>query len=223
MSTTHDYIPNNDRAFLTWLFFMLAYVEGPGTTPRFGVPAADIAALKALGVIFEGKLDIAENAVTRTKAAVKDKTEARAVTEKAAREFVNEHLAFNRSVTPADRENMQITVRKTTRDDAPVADVAPIITARDDGARRVRFDFGESHTSRAKPAGQHSVRIAWLIREEAPATYEELINSKADTHTPLILTFDVPEAGKRLWFAARWVNTVEIEGPWTEIQSVIIP
>ncbi|MDR1680340.1 MAG: hypothetical protein LBS12_00950 [Prevotellaceae bacterium] len=216
-----DYIPGPDALFDVWQGNFKTHAKAGAT--RFGIPAAVIEELEVKQTRWETAFAIANDLATRTQAAVKEKQEARDDYEAELRRFIKAYLAYNPAVKNPDRENMGLHIHKTTRTDSPVAPYAPVINAKADGTRRVRFDFGESLTSKAKPAGQHSVRIAWIIREEAPTSYDELLHTKERTRTPLILTFDVPKAGKRLWFAARWVNNVEKEGPWTEIQSVVIP
>jgi uncharacterized protein (TIGR02145 family) len=96
-----------------------------GGLSRFNIPDADFNDLSAKAADFEQKLNTAEEPDTRTKAAVLAKTESRAVAEKTAREFVNEYLAYNKLVSDADRENMQIPVHKGRHTPAPVADNAP--------------------------------------------------------------------------------------------------
>jgi hypothetical protein len=217
-----DFIPKNDRSFLTWLLNLLKYIAAGGLS-RFNIPDADFNDLSAKAADFEQKLNTAEEPDTRTKAAVLAKTESRAVAEKTAREFVNEHLAYNKLVSDADRENMQIPVHKGGHTPAPVADKAPYVAATDHGPRQVRFEFGESAVSKAKPAGQHGAEIASVIAEAKPDEMDDLTRSSFDTHTPLVLTFKESERGKRLWYAARWENTRGQKGPWGEIMSVVIP
>jgi hypothetical protein len=217
-----DFIPKNDQSFLAWLLNLLKYIASGGLS-RFNIPDADFNDLSAKAADFEQKLHTADEPDTRTKAAVLAKTESRAVAEKTAREFINEFLAYNKLVSDADRENMQIPVHKGGHTPAPVSGEAPYVTAADHGPRQVRFEFGQSAVSKAKPAGQHGIEIAWVIRDEAPTSYDELIHSSFDTRTPLTLSFDLLYAGKRLWFAARWENTTGAKGPWSEIHSAIIP
>jgi hypothetical protein len=217
-----NFIPRNDLSFLTWLLNLILYIIKGGLS-RFNIPDADFNDLQAKATDFEQKLKVADEPDTRTKAAVLAKTEARKVAEKTAREFINEHLAYNKLVSDADRENMQIPVHKGGHKPAPIAGEAPYVTASGHGARRIRFEFGESATSKAKPAGQHGIEIAWVISDTPPTSYADLVHSSFATHSPLILSFDLADAGKRLWFAVRWENTTGAKGPWTEIMSVVIP
>jgi hypothetical protein len=38
-----------------------------------------------------------------------------------------------------------------------------------------------------------------------------------------VLEFEGHDRGKTLWYAARWENTRGLKGPWSPIESVIIP
>jgi hypothetical protein len=44
-----------------------------------------------------------------------------------------------------------------------------------------------------------------------------------DTRSPYTFQFDLSDAGKRLYCCLRWENNVGVKGPWSEIQSAIIP
>jgi hypothetical protein len=87
----------------------------------------------------------------------------------------------------------------------------------------VKFEFGESATSKAKLKDQHGVEIASVIADSKPLEIDDLNRSSFDTHTPMILSFKESERGKTLWYAARWENTRGEKGPWSEIFSVVIP
>ena len=215
------FLPNKDNDLLVWGTSFLAILAS--ILPRIEFPADEHAALTALLNTFRTKLGIADAPATRTKAAVQDKNDAREALEKRIRQAVNEYLAFNHRVTDGDRDNLGLPIRKKTRTDAPVADKAPYFAVSGDGPRRVRFDFGASKDSAAKPDGQHGAEFIMVIADTKPAEIEDLTRSAFDTHTPLILTFKESERGKTLWFAARWENTSGKKGPWSPIESAIIP
>jgi hypothetical protein len=145
------------------------------------------------------------------------------VAERDARAFIKEFLTYNSLVTDADRDTLGLPIHKTTRSKSQVADKPPHISVRGDGPRRLLFLFSESETSKAKPEGQHGLDLVLVISDTAPASYDELTSSMFSTHSPLIWTFPLAYAGRRVFFAARWQNTRGEKGPWTEIQSAIIP
>jgi hypothetical protein len=118
---------------------------------------------------------------------------------------------------------MGLPIHKTKREPAPVAKKAPVLIVSGDGPRQVRFDFGATKDAKAKPEGQHGAEIVSVISDTKPTEIEDLTRSSFDTNSPLILTFKESERGKTLWFAARWENTSGKKGPWSEIESTIIP
>jgi hypothetical protein len=90
----------------------------------------------------------------------------------------------------------------------------------------VEIHFLDEHRdgkSKAKPKGVHGAEIRWAILDAAPEDWEQLIHSVFDTHTPIRLSFSGYERGKTLYFALRWENNIGEKGPWSPIQSAIIP
>jgi hypothetical protein len=187
------------------------------------IPSDALAAVEAQQTRWNTAFALAEDPSTRTKGAVKEKQEARNAYEVGLRKLIRTYLMYSPVLTDQDREDMGLPVHKTTRTRAPVASNAPFVAAAGHGPRVVRVDFGESPTSAAKPAGQHCVELASVIAETRPTEIDDLIRSVVNTRTPLLLTFKESERGKMLWFAARWENTRGEKGPWSEIQSAIIP
>jgi hypothetical protein len=76
---------------------------------------------------------------------------------------------------------------------------------------------------RGKPKNCHGMEMKWVILDQTPTDWTQLVNSVFDTASPLTLTFDGTQRGKTLFFACRWENNIGQKGPWSEIFSVIIP
>ena len=218
--TTH-YLPRKDRELLAWTINFLRYLYP--ALARFNFPAAEYDKLTALRDDFSQKLDAATEPATRTKTSVLAKNIARAALEKALQQDVKEFLLFNRNVTDEDHDDLGLPIYKTSRTPTPVATTIPWVQVVMTVIRYLRFDFGGSETSRAKPAGQHGMELAGLIGGERPANVHALTLSYFDTHTPLSIAFEEEDRGKTFWFAVRWENTRGEKGPWSEIQSAIIP
>ncbi|MDR0668121.1 MAG: hypothetical protein LBF90_05850 [Prevotellaceae bacterium] len=220
--TTH-YLPRKDRELLAWTINFLRYLY-PALS-RFNFPAAEYDKLTALRDDFSQKLDTATEPATRTKTSVLAKNIARAALEKALQQDVKEFLLFNRNVTDEDRDDLGLPIYKATRTPAPVATDPPDADARTPSPGRVEIDFFErgSRHKKGKPPGQHCVEIAWLLSDTPPTRWEELLHSAVDTNSPYIFSFENDQRGQRLYFALRWENTRGEKGPWSEIQSAIIP
>ena len=67
------------------------------------------------------------------------------------------------------------------------------------------------------------MEMAGRIGGEKPANVHELTLSYFDTHTPLVIEFEEEERGKTFWYAVRWENNTGKKGPWSDIQSALIP
>jgi hypothetical protein len=218
-----DYLPEKDKDFLVWSKNFLANLS----QIRYNVSFPDSEYLKLSTECndFEQKLEASENPATRTSVTVEAKNIARKLLRINLRVDVKAYLTFNPSVTDDDRKAMGLPVHKTTRTPSKVADKAPDTDVDTSVPGRVTVHFFEKSGShkRAKPEGQHCIEMIWIISDTPPAKWEDLIHSIVDTNSPVTLSFENDQRGKTLYFALRWENTRGEKGPWTEIQSTIIP
>jgi hypothetical protein len=67
------------------------------------------------------------------------------------------------------------------------------------------------------------VEVRLAILDAPPVDWDELLDSRFDTRSPLKLTFTGADRGKTLYFALRWENTTGVKGDWSEIYSARIP
>ena len=218
-----DFLPAKDQAFLVWaLNFTTALVS---MLVRLGFPEAVFQELMTLRNTFSEKLTTAEAPATRTKAAVQAKNNARKAFEKRLRQVIKEYLTYNHALTDEDRDDLGLPVYKTTRTKAPVATTYPDFDIDSGTIRRLIIHFFDqgSMKSKAKPAGQHGSEIRWAILDTPPVDVADLIHSSFDTRTPFTLEFEGHERGKTVYFCLCWENTRGEKGPWSEIQSAIIP
>jgi hypothetical protein len=165
-----------------------------------------------------------ENPATRTPTITFEKTEARKAFEKPLRKLVG-GLQHNPNVTADDLRSMGIVIPSSARVPAPVADDSPDWDVDTSVIGRVGIGFFEkgSRHKKGKPDGQHGVEIGWMISDTPPARWEDLLHSSIDTNSPFTLSFENDQRGKTVYFALRWENTRGEKGPWSEIQSAIIP
>ncbi|MDR1226868.1 MAG: hypothetical protein LBK47_08235 [Prevotellaceae bacterium] len=165
-----------------------------------------------------------ENPATRTTAITFNKVEKRKKYEKSLRMLVK-MLQSNPRVTEDDLRGMGIVVPSSTRTPSPVAADAPDSDTDTSVIGRLGIGFFErgSKHKKAKPAGQHGAEIAWALLDTPPTRWDELVHSNIDTSSPFTLIFEHDQRGKTVYFALRWENTRGEKGPWSEIQSAIIP
>lgn len=216
-----DYIPMSDAEFDVWQNNLLAIATD--NLPAWGIPAADLDAVKTLQAVWANAWAKANNRQNRTAADVKAKDDAGDNLKQALRSFVAEWLASNSRVADADRTRMGVTVKSGTRTAAAVPTTSPVATI-DFSVRlqhTVHFADETSPHAKAKPAGVHGCEI-YLKVGDAPRDVSELTYAGTDTATPFVQKFDGDKVGKTAYYALRWVNTRGESGPWSAIVSAVV-
>ena len=153
----------------------------------------------------------------------KEKNRVRLETERYLRAFINRFLRWP-PVTDLDRDKMGIRNWATSRAPQPVPTTTPELEANTSTVRQINFrmrDHGAANWS--KPDNVHHIQIAWDIMDSPPASINIFTHLEVETASPITLEFEEHERGKRIYYAARWVNNTAKEGPWNEIGSAIIP
>jgi hypothetical protein len=79
------------------------------------------------------------------------------------------------------------------------------------------------HKSKAKPYGVNGAVIAYAVLDAPPADVSALTRSVPATRTPHVLEFTEEERGKTVYVAICWQNEKGEKGPWSEIESAIVP
>jgi hypothetical protein len=209
--------------FVQWLNILLTFLQT--NAARLNFPLDVLSKLQLLFNDFAMKLALAEDPATRTSVTVQNKIDARKVLESETRGAVKEFITNNHVVTNGDRDAMGLPIPKTSRTPAEVAKTYPDF---DIDTRTIRwlvihFYDQEKKKSKAKPPGQHGAEIRWAISETPIVNAEDLTHSAFDTRTPFNLEFRGDERGQTVYFCLRWENTRGEKGPWSEIQSAIIP
>jgi hypothetical protein len=217
-----DYIPTQDGKFLEWVKFLFAYVAAHASA--WGLAPSTWAHITPEITEYEDAYEKAQDP-NRGKADVKAKNVARDRLKKSTRQFNNEHLEYNSAISDVEREEMGLPVHKTTRTPSQIAADAPDIDVDTSVPGHLGFHFFEkgSRHKKGKPKGQHGAEIAWVISDVPPTKWADLIHSNIDTNSPFTLEFENDQRGKTVYFALRWENTRGEKGPWSVIQSAVIP
>jgi len=108
--------------------------------------------------------------------------------------------------------------------ETPVPSTVPEIEAITSVIRELTFrfrDFGAR--TWAKPDHVASIDFRWEIKEARPHHVEEIIGIEGFSSGPFTLSFSEEQRGQRVFFAARWVNSRREGGPWSDIESAVIP
>jgi hypothetical protein len=141
------------------------------------------------------------------------------------KDFLTRVINFLKNLFPALADDLGLPIHKSGRTPSPIAVSYPGFDIDSSTIRRLLVDFYDqgSKTSKAKPAGQHGAEIRWVISDTPIVDVAGLLYSLFDTHTPFSFGFLGSQRGKTVYFALRWENTCGEKGPWSKIQSAIIP
>lgn len=215
-----DYLPRKDGLFAEWIKVFLKYLLP--SLERFGFPQQLYQQLSDMRDAFAAALSVAETPATRTTLTVHAKNNARRILEKKVRRAVKAYLNFNDALTNVDREGLGLRIYKTTRTPAPVATTYPHFHVDSSILCRLTVHYS-NQGSKAKPQGQHGVEIRWVISDTPVTNIPELLHSSFSTRSPFTLVFEGHDRGKTVYFCLCWENTRGEKGPWSQIESAIIP
>ncbi len=92
------------------------------------------------------------------------------------------------------------------------------------GIRELEVNFwikGAAH--RAKPAGYEGAVIVWDLLDAPPERPTDLAHHTMASRTPHIIEFDETDRGKTAYIALQWQNERGLTGPWSEVQTAVVP
>ncbi|MDR1326470.1 MAG: hypothetical protein LBK00_10585 [Treponema sp.] len=214
-------IPVIETEFVEWSDNLIAVSKSHKT--EWGLPDDKLTALESLYTEFKTLHQICHTAAY-TKLEMQAKNEKKALLRKLEAEFIRFHLQNNDKVSDNGRRELGIPVYDKTPTPHPAPDTVPDIEIDTPHPRTLRIRFRHKNSSRwGKPKFVHGLECQWVIMDEPPTSIEDLIHSAFATRSPLELTFDEDQRGKRVYFVVRWESGTVKKGPVSDIFSAIIP
>jgi hypothetical protein len=225
MSKKEDYIPSNDAEFDAWFKNLAQTVNSKtsGATPAWThIPASEVTLLTNS---YAGWYTAyAPTLKPHLPAETKVKDEARVASVGIIRPFVGQWLMW-KQVTDAERESMGVHNRKKRRDKIPPPPTVPELSPRAGNPRQVVIPYRDAGAERrGKPPDVHGIEVRWALLDHPPLDVKELSNSSFDTASPLALTFNEEDRGKRIYMVGRWeIEREGVKGDFGEIVSAVVP
>lgn len=220
MSSIH-YIPRKDAGFNSLQGAVYAQVTLHAAD--WLIPEQSIAAFEAERKRWNSAYAVYLDPGKRTRAAVREKNNARRDYEAVLRPFIQGQIMHNPKVTNADRGNMSL----------PAYDRTPTPAAVPKSRPELDIDFSKiaRHTLRVRdsdskgtgrPAHVAGFEIWRRIGGHTEPTLKEMHLVGQATRSPHTLEYDWAYRAQPVWYALRWVNTRGEKGPWGEFISAII-
>jgi hypothetical protein len=215
-----DYIPQKDAELVAWSAnFATQVAENISAWDISQQEFANLQTATAAFATLQAQADSpAKNAII-----VAEKNAARTTLVGLIRGLVNFRLK-NPVITDAQRIAMGLHVHDTTPTTIPAPTSRPELDIDVLDVRRLKVVFHDmGSASKAKPYGVNGAVILYAVLDTPPASPAALTRSVLATHTPFTLEFTEEERGKTVYVAICWQNEKGEKGPWSEIESAIVP
>ena len=213
-----DNVPKNDAAFHIWQGEIITDVQLFATL--WGILSVDITTLTAQQTVWIAAFAKGGNKNNRQSPDVQAKDDARAIYEKALRKFIAKWLSHNDKVSDAERTRMGLTVKSGTHTAVALPTSNPIATIDFSVLLQHTINFVDSDTptSKAKPSGVIGAEIWGKLGDATVFSYLGLC-----TATPDVIHYVDTDAGLKVSYRLRWVNTKGDVGPWsTSVTAMVV-
>lgn len=216
----YDYLPRRDSELVAWSANFVNIVIANAV--EWGITPDEILRLETANTSF-ATLHALADSPAKTTVIVTQKNTARKSLTTEIRSLVGFRLK-NPAITDAQRVSLGLHVRDHTPTAIPAPTSRPELDIDVLDVRRLKVVFHDINSqSKAKPYGVNGAVITYAVLETPPANVEALTHSVLATRTPHTLTFAEQERGKTVYVAICWQNLKGEKGPWSEIESAIIP
>jgi hypothetical protein len=216
-----SYFPTKEAEFVEWSGNLIAVSKENST--EWGLPADQVTGLETQHNEYKTLYEKCKTA-SYTKLDMQAKIEKRKALIKREEVFVRNNLQNNDRMTDNGRVKLRIPIHDTSPTSQSAPDTIPEVEVQLPAPRTLRFRFRAENAKRwGKPPHVHGLECLWIIADKPPAVIADLIHSSFATRSPLELTFDEDQRGKRLYFAVRWESGTVQKGKWSEILSAVIP
>jgi hypothetical protein len=216
-----DYIPQAHDTFFVWQSDF--YSRREEKMSSFQINEEKLKPLTAAKSKYELAYKRASNPDAANRADRVERDEREAEYKAAIRLFVNENIRYNSRVGDYDRKYLMLTVPDTTSTPAPVPTTHPVLRIDfSEPSRHTVHILDEAKSSRRKPEGVKECEVWYRVADEEPTHFADLHYAGSTSNGKMLIEFDVPQRGKKVWYNARWINTRGEKGPWGEFENAFI-
>jgi hypothetical protein len=215
-----DYLPAKDSELVAWSANFIEKVTA--NAAAWAIPAEEVTALRNADSAFAALHAQADSPEKNTVIVAKKNAARTALVEK-IRALAGFHLK-NPVITDAERTSLGLHVRSATYTPVPAPKSRPEFDVDVLDIRMLKIHFHDRDSgNKARPYGTNGAVVIYAVLDAPPATVDALSHSELATRTPHIIEFSEKERGKTVYLAMCWQNDKGERGPWSNVQSAIIP
>jgi hypothetical protein len=216
-----SYIPSKQADELAWLTnFSTILSASPAT---YGLTAGDAAAVAASLATYQAAYTAGTEPATRTKATVAAKDAARSAVLALVRPYAV-MISLSSGISDDNKTRIGVTVRDHTVTILAAPATAPIVTPTlaTPGQIRLRVADEVTPTKKAKPAAAIGLELRAAVLVAPPSDPADIPYQGFVTRAIVDVSFDPADAGKKAYFAGRWINRRGEVGPWSAVQTFTV-
>jgi len=215
-----DYLPKKDSELVLWSANFAAQIELYAS--KWGIDADTVTALKAAAAAFAAAVAITDSA-ERNKINVAGKNAKGKTLVALIRALVSFQLK-NPVITDEQRIQLGLHVHDTKPTPIPVPTDAPTLVVKTHKSRHLSIEYMiADDDKKARPYGVNGAVLVYGLLDAPPADQKDLPRNVLITRVPYILEFLEAERGKTVYLAICWQNERGQKGPWSDIQSTLVP
>jgi hypothetical protein len=223
MPALAPYIPPKQNDYDLWLANFAALTTA--NPPLYGLTAGDAVIIANAYADWHAAFLLATAPGTKTKVTVAAKDVERILSQDTVRPFAIQ-ISLNAGVLASDKIDLGVNPRTSVPAPILAPNSAPDVSVQSAIALTLFMRFRDPLTSpkvKAKPYGVTRCQLFGLT--SAVQIYDplDLAWVKDATKSPFKLDFDAAAAGKRFYFAGRWVVRSGLASPFSSISDFVIP
>ena len=222
MSKKH-FMGSTEADFLLWIENFSENCTKTGAT--YGLSQDEITALTGASGAFKSAYEICQTPA-RSKLDTVAKNRAKDTVKTIAQGYVA-RLQVHPAMTDEVRGRYGIPIHDKTPTPQPSpTDHVDFTIDLDAVAHIVRCPYRIANSSHRGKGLYHGIEVRYTIQpiaDAAPVDADEFTRSEVNTASPWEHTFKGEDVGKRAYFIMRWETSTGGKGPWSGIQSIVIP
>lgn len=223
MPALAPYLPPKNSDYDAWLANFSGLITA--NPPLFGLTAGDAIIIGNAYAAWHAAFLLATTPITKTPVTVALKDAERILSMDIARPFAVQ-ISLNAGVLAADKVAVGVNPRTSVPAPIMAPNSAPDVSVQSAIALTLFMRFRDPLTSpkvKAKPYGV--TRCQLFGKTSAVQIYDpwDLLWVKDATKSPFKVDFDASEAGKRFYFAGRWIVRTGLSSPFSAVGDFIIP
>lgn len=222
MPANAPYIPSRNANLVAWAANFATLISASPST--YGLMTSDATTIAANNAALQAAWALISSPSTKTAASVSAFNTEKIVALAVFRPYA-QTISLNAGVSSSAKTAVGVNPRTSTPIPITTPTTAPVLTAQSTSTAGTIIRYRDATASPSVKAKPYGVTQCLIFAEASttPVTDPTLLSLAAiTTKSPLTLAMGSTNAGKTVYFAARWSTRKGLLGPWSSIISYVV-